>query len=105
MDALSSGGLHETGKDAVGLQSAFGSGSEGYFAEDHQMPQRLFRKIIRGRDAGMPEESEEKLLLGSCEIVPEGLSGFETKRLFADGIEFPDEAFFDFGRRFPGDIA
>ena len=63
MDALSSGGLHQAGKDTVGFQPAFGSGSEGYFAEDHQMPQRLFRKIIRGWHAGMPEESKEKLLL------------------------------------------
>ena len=28
MEALSSGGLHQTGKDAVGFQSAFRSGSE-----------------------------------------------------------------------------
>ena len=35
MDALSSGGLHQTGKDAMGFQSAFRSGSEADFAEDH----------------------------------------------------------------------
>ena len=84
MEALSSGGLHQAGKDAVGLQSAFGSGSAGYFAEDHQMSQRLFCKIIRGGHAGMPEESKEKLLFGPCQVGPEGLSRFETKRLFAD---------------------
>ena len=105
MDALSSGGLHQAGKDAVGFQSAFGSGSEGRFAEDHQMPQRLFRKVIRGWHAGMPEESKEKLLLGTCEIAPEGLGGFETKGLFADGVQFRDGAFFDLSRRLPGDIA
>ena len=49
MDALSfHGGLHQTGKDAVGFESAFRSGSEAYFAEDHQMSKRLLRVIIRG---------------------------------------------------------
>ena len=89
----------------MGFQSAFGSGTEGYFAEDHQMPQRLFRKIIRGWHAGMPEESKEKLLFGTCEIAPEGLGGFETKGWFADIAQFRDGAFFDLGRRLPGDIA
>jgi hypothetical protein len=46
MDALSSGGLQQTGKDAVGFQSAFRSGSEGYLAKDHQMPERLFRMFL-----------------------------------------------------------
>ena len=41
MDALSSGGLHQTGKDAVGFQSAIRSGPEVYLAEDHQVPERL----------------------------------------------------------------
>ena len=105
MDALSSGGLHQTGKDAVGFQSAIRSGSEAYLAEDHQMSERLFRVIVRGRYAGASEEGKEKFLLGSCEIGPEGLGGFETKRLFADMVQFRDEAFFERGRRLPGDIA
>jgi hypothetical protein len=105
VDALSSGGLHQTGKDAVGFQSTIGSRSEAYFAEDHQMPERLFRVIVGGRYAGTPEESEEKFLLGTCEIGPESLGGFEAKRLFAEGVEFPDKAFFDLGRRIPGDMA
>ena len=105
MDALSSGGFQQTGEDAVGFQSAFRSGSEAYLAEDHQMPERLFRVIVRGRYAGAPEESEEKFLFGSCEIGPEGLGGFETKRLFAEVAQFRDEAFFDLGCRLPGDIA
>ena len=69
------------------------------------MPERLFRVIVGGRYAGAPEEGKEKFLLGSCEIGPESLGGFETKRLFADGVQFPDGAFFDLGRRLPGDIA
>ena len=105
MDALFPGGLHQTGKDAVGFQSAFRSGSEAYFAEDHQIPERLFREIVRGRHAGTPEEGKEKFRLGSCEIAPEGLGGFETKRLFADVVQLGDEAFFDLGRRLPGEIA
>ena len=105
MDALSSGGLHQTGKDAVGFQSAFRSGSEAYFAEDHEEPERLFRVIIRGRYAGVPEEGKEKLLFGSCEIGSEGLGGFEAKRRFADVVQFRDGTFFDLGRRLPGHIA
>ena len=54
MDALSSSGLHQTGKDAVGFQSAVRSGSEAYFAKDHQMPERLFRVIVGGWYAGAP---------------------------------------------------
>ncbi len=105
MGALSSGGLHQAGKDAVGFQSAFRSGSKAYLAEDHQMPERLFGEVVGGWDAGTPKESKEKFLLGACEIASEGLSGFETKRVFADGVEFPGESFFDLGRRLPGEIA
>ena len=104
MDALSSGGLHEAGKDVVGFQSAFRSGSEANLSEDHQIPERLFRVIVRGGYAGAPEEGKEEFLIGSCKIGPESLGGFETKRLFADVIEFRDGAFFDLGRLFPGDI-
>src|SRR4030042_341565 len=95
MNALSSGRLQQTGKDAVGFQSAFRSGSEAYLAEDHQMPEGLFRVVVGGRYAGAPEEGKEKFLLGTCEIGPEGFGGFETKGLFADAAQFRDEAFFD----------
>ena len=105
MDALSSGGLHQTGKDAMGFQSGIRPGPEAYLAEDHQMPERLFRVIVGRWHTGMFEESKEKSLLGTCEIGPEGLGGFETKRLFAEGVEFPDRAFFDLGRRLPGEFA
>jgi hypothetical protein len=56
MDALSSGGLHQTGKDAVDFQSAFRSISEAYLAEEHQMSEGLFRVIVGGRYTGAPEE-------------------------------------------------
>jgi hypothetical protein len=105
MDALSSGGLHQTGKDAVGFESAFRSGSEAYLAEDHQGSKRLFRMIVGGRHAGTPEEGKEKFLLGCCKIGSEGLGGFETKCLVADVVQFRDGAFFDLGRRLPGDSA
>ena len=105
MDALSSGGLHQTGKDAVGFQSALGSGSQAYLAEDHQMPKRLFGMIVGGWYAGTPEEGKEKFLFGSYEIGSEGLGGFETKRLFANLAQLRDKAFFDLGRRLPGNIA
>ena len=105
MDALSSGRLHQAGENAVGFQSAIRSGPEAYFAEDHQMPKRLFRVIVGGRYAGTSEEGKERFLLGSCEIGPEGLGRFETKWLFAEGVEFPDKGFFDLGRPLPGDMA
>ena len=82
MNALSSGSLHEAGEDAVGFEPTFRSGSEADLAEDHQRSERLFRVIVRGRYAGAPEEGKEKFLLGACEIGPEGLGGFETKRPF-----------------------
>ena len=104
-DALSSGGLNQTGKDAVGFESTIRSGPEANLAEDHQMPQRLFRVIVRGWYAGLAEEGEGEFLLGSGEISSEGLGGFETKRRFADIPQFRDEAFFDLGRRLPRDRA
>ena len=104
MDALSSGGLHQTGKNAVGFQSAIRSGPKAYLAEDHQMSERLFRVIVGGRYAGTAEEGKEKFPFGPCEESPEGLGGFEAKRLFADLVQFRDGAFFDLGHRLPGDI-
>ena len=105
MNALPSGGLHQAGKDTMGFQSAIRSRSEAYFAEDHQMPERLFRVIVGGWYAGTAEEGEEKFLLRPCEIGPESLGGFEAKRLLAEGVEFRDKAFFDLGRHLPGDLA
>ena len=69
------------------------------------MPERLFRVIVRGRYAGAAQEGKEKFLFGSCEESPEGFGGFEAKRLFAEGMEFPDKAFLDLGRLVPGEIA
>ena len=105
MNALSSGSLNNAGENAMSFEPAFRFCSEAYFAEDHQIPERLFRMIVRGRYAGAPEESKEKFLLGSCEIGPEGLGGSEAKRLFADVVQFYNEAFFDLGRFVIGDIA
>ena len=58
MDSLSSGGLHEAGKDAVGFQSVFRSIPEAYLAEDHQMSKGLFRMIVGGQHAGAPEKGK-----------------------------------------------
>ena len=69
------------------------------------MSERLFCVIVCGRYAGASEEGKEKFLFGACEIGSEGLGGFETKRLFADGVQFHNEALFDLGRCLPGDIA
>ena len=76
MDALSSGGLHQTGKDAVGFESAFRSGSEAYLAEDHQMPERLFCMIVGGRDAGgwckfrTPDIGTHFCVTWACSLTP-----------------------------------
>ena len=61
--------------------------------------------IVSRRYTGTPEKSKEEFLLGSDEIAPESLGRFETKRLFADGVQFCDGAFFDLGGILPGDIA
>ena len=81
MDTLSSGGLHQAGKDTVGFEPAFRSGSEADLAEDHQRPESLFRVIVGRRYAGVPEKGKEEFLLGSDEITPESLSRFETRRM------------------------
>jgi hypothetical protein len=105
LDAVSSGRLPQTGKDTVGFQAVIRSGAEAYFAEDDQGPKRLCGVMIRGRYARASEEGKEKFLVGSCEIGPEGLGGFETKEMFADPVPFLDGAFFDLDRRLPGDTA
>lgn len=89
----------------MGFESALGSRTEADLAEDHQIPEGLFREIICRWDAGASEEGEEKFLFGSCEEGLEGLGGFETERLFADVVQFGDGAFFDLGRFLPGDVA
>ncbi len=104
MNALSSCRLDQTGKNAVGFQSALGSGSEADLAEDHHIPESLFREIICGRYSGVPEEGKEEFLIGSCEEGPECFGGFKPKGLFADIIEFSDGSFFDLGCFPPGDI-
>ncbi len=53
----------------------------------------------------MPEKGKEKFLFGPYEIGPHGLSRFKVKRALANGVEYFDEAYFDVGRRFPGDSA
>ena len=87
----------------MSFQSDIRSGPEAYLAEDHQMPERLFGVIVRGRYAGASQEGKEKFLFGSCEIGSEGLGGFEAKRAFADGVEFADKAFFDLEKNM-GDV-
>ena len=103
MNALSSGCLHETGKDAMGFKAAFGSGSEADLAEDDQIPESLFRVIVGRRDSGAPKKGEEEFLLGSDQKAPESLCRFETKRLFADVVQFSNGASFDLAWLFPGD--
>jgi hypothetical protein len=105
VEALSSGGLHQAGKDAVVFQTTIRSGPEADLAEDHQMPERLFGMIVGGWYTRTPEESKEKFLFGTCKVSAEVLGGFEGKRLFADGVEFSDKAFFDLGRYLPGNMA
>ena len=89
----------------MGFEPGFRSGSEADLAEDHQMPERLFRVIVCGRYAGTSKESKEKFLFGSCQIAPESFRRFETKRLVADVVQFYDGVFFDLGRLLPGDVA
>ncbi len=69
------------------------------------MPKGLFRVIVRGGDTGASEEGKEESLFGTCKIGSECLGGIKSKRLFANGVEFPDKAFFDLGCRFPRDSA
>ena len=59
--------------------------------------------IVGGWYAGMPEEGKEKPLFGTCEIGSKGLGGFEAKRLFANGVELLEGAFFDLRCLFPRD--
>ena len=88
----------------MGFEPGFGSGSERYFTEDNEKPERLFCVVIRGGYAGAPEEGKEGFLFGSYEIAAEGLGRFETKGLVADFIELARGVFFDLGRCLPGEI-
>ena len=86
MDTLSSGGLNQRGKDAVGFESGFGSGSERYLAKDHHMSEGLFCMVVSGRYTRMTEKGKEKSLIGTHEIGPKGLGRFEARRLFAEAV-------------------
>ena len=97
MDTLSLGRLHETGDDAVGLESFFRSGSETYFAEDHHFAKRLLGMVIRRRYAGDTEKGEEVFLVRADEISSQGFGRLETKGLFTAGGKFLEEVSFHAG--------
>ena len=82
MDTLSLSGLHETGDDAVGLESFIRSGSETYFAEDDEFAKRLLGMVIRRRYAGDTEKGEEVFPVRADEIPSQGFGRLETKGLF-----------------------
>jgi hypothetical protein len=69
MDALPPGGVDQTGKDAMGLNPAFGTGSKTDLTEDDQIPQGLFRLIVGRWDTGNTEKGEEVFLLRADEIL------------------------------------
>ena len=69
MDTLPFGRLHQTGDDAVGLDSFLGSGSEADFSEDDHFAQWLLGVIVCWRYAGDAEEGEEVFLLRADEAT------------------------------------
>ena len=97
VDTLSLGRLHETGDDAVGLESFFRSGSETYFAEDHHFAKRLLGMVIRRRYAGDTEKGEEVFPVRADEIPSQGFGGLETKGLFTAVGKFLEEVSFHAG--------
>ena len=105
MDVLSSCGLYETGKNAMGLESAFRSVPEADFSEDHQMPERLLCMVVCGRHPFVAKEGKERLLLRPVQIGTQSLGGLEFERFFADVVQLPDKTFSDTGCVFPGNIA
>lgn len=76
--------MYQAREDTVSFEPFFRAGAEGYLAEDHHAPDRLFGVVVGGRHALDPEEGEEILLLGSAKIRPQCFGGLETKRLFAE---------------------
>ena len=103
MDVLPSGSLDERGNDTVGLYSAVRSRSEAHLAEDHHVSERLFGMIVRRRHTGDAKEREEALLLRADEVRSQSLGGFESKRMFADRVQFHLELFFYSLGSLPGD--
>ena len=59
------------------FKTAVGSGAKAYFAEDHEVPDRLFRKVICRRYTLMAQESKEIFLIVSRHKSSQCLSGFE----------------------------
>ena len=97
VDTLSLGRLHETGNDAVGLESFFRSGSEAYFAEDDHFAKGLLCMIVRRGPAGDTEKGEEVSLLRTDEIPSQGFSRLETQGLFTGVVKFVEEVSFHAG--------
>jgi hypothetical protein len=105
MNALPPGGLNQTGKDAVGLQAAFGSGSKKYFTEDDQMTDGLFGMVVRRRDPGVTEKGEEVSLILTRKKGSQSFGGLEIQRFFTDIEKSLDKMFFNAFRRFPGELS
>lgn len=95
MDTLPFGGLHKTGGYAVGLDSFFRACSAAHRAEDDQFAQRLLGMVVRRRHPRDAKKSEEVFVLGADEVRSQRLGRLKTKGLFADALEFSEEAFFD----------
>jgi hypothetical protein len=97
VDPLSLGCLHETGDDAVGLESFFRSGSERYFAENDYFAKRLLGMVIGRRYAGDTEKGEEVFPVRADEIPSQGFSRLETKGPFTAVGEVFEEVSFHAG--------
>jgi len=105
MDALPFCCLHQAGDDAMGLEPQFGSRSEAYFAEDYQLSQRLLGMIIGRGHPWDAKKGKEVFLFRADEIGSQGFGRLETKRLFANGLDLSEEAFFDLSGRVLGNVA
>ena len=69
IDALTPGGLHQTGEDAMGLKPALGAGTKTDLTEDDQIPEGLFGLIVGRGDPRDSEEGKEVFLLRTNEIL------------------------------------
>ena len=73
---MPSGGLDQTGEDAMVLKAGFGSCAERSFPEDDQMPDGLLGMIIGRRHTPMTQKRKKILLIITGKIGLSVSAGF-----------------------------
>ncbi len=88
----------------MGIHTVFRSGAKRCFAEDYQVPQRLFCMVVSWWNSGITKKSKQGRLSRSDQKLPQVFAALEFQRLFADAAKGFDELFFNATSFGPGNL-